>query len=299
MSSLIFHDVTLDAAGNICSRRTHDSATLQPAAVEVFRDLFERHGEAFRVPLPVQGLEHIELSLTRSGTTALATFSVGGAPVTTSALVPGISAEDDREVLEQLQSLVVRFFGDSPIEPGFDLLSLSDRPLLVTVPLPLPLPPGPVRGIIAGAETCLAAAFFLSVIGGSIHPMIPRELAYRIWSDCLSGRAASLGSLSGEGAVRAARRRGGEEAAEGARRAIHARLAAAEDLDRAARTIGGWIGDKDRCRGADVPPELVAWVCAFIAGDTRAPAELARLCPGRTEGVAPRDFPALIERLLS
>jgi len=169
MSSLRFYDVTLDAAGNIRSRRTHDAATLRPAAVEIFRDLFERHGEGFRVPLPVEGLEHIELALSRSGTTALATFWVGGAPVTTSALLPGISPEDDREVLELLQSLVVHFFGDSPVEPGFDLLSLSDlsdRPLLVTVPLPLPPPHGLDMGMIADAETCLAAAFFLSVLGG-------------------------------------------------------------------------------------------------------------------------------------
>ena len=163
MSSLIFGDVTLDAAGNIRSRRTHDSARLLPADVEIFRDLFERHGEGFHVPLPVEGLEHIELALSRSGTTALATFWVGGAPVTTSALLPGISPEDDREVLELLQSLVVRFFDDSPVEPRFDLLALSDRPLLVTVPVPLP--PSPDLGTIAEAETCLAAAFFLSVIG--------------------------------------------------------------------------------------------------------------------------------------
>ena len=165
MSSLIFHDVTLDAAGNIRSRRTHDSAQLLPADMEIFRDLFERHRENFRVPLPIEGLEHIQLALTRSSTTALATFWVRGAPVTTAALLPGINPEDDREVLELLQDLVVRFFSDSPVEPGFDLLSLSDRPLLVTVPLPLPPPPGLDPGMIADAETCLTAAFFLSVLG--------------------------------------------------------------------------------------------------------------------------------------
>ena len=165
MSSLIFHNVTLDAAGTIRSRRTHDSATFRPAAVEIFRYLIERHGEGFRVPLPVEGLEHIELALTRSGSTALATFWVRDVPVTTAALVPGIDPDEDREVLAQLQSLVVRFFGDSPIEPGFDLLALSDRPLLVTVPLPFPVPPGLDPSTIAAAETCLAAAFFLAVIG--------------------------------------------------------------------------------------------------------------------------------------
>jgi hypothetical protein len=161
--SIRFHGVTIDAAGGLRSRRTHDSARLVPAAVEIFQDLLERHGENFRVFLPVKGLTHIELALTRSGTTALATFWHKDEPVTMSALMPGIRPEDDRELLEQLQSLVARFFGDSPTEPGFDLLSLADRPLLAT--LPLPLPPHPDIGIVADAETCLAAAFFLSVIG--------------------------------------------------------------------------------------------------------------------------------------
>src|SRR5262249_6394858 len=105
MSSLTFTDITIDATGNRRSRRTHDSAKLVPAAVEVFRDLLERHGQDFRVPLPVEGLEHIELALTRAGSVALATFWVRDAPVAASALVPGVDPEDDREVLAQLQSL--------------------------------------------------------------------------------------------------------------------------------------------------------------------------------------------------
>ena len=162
MSSLIFHDVTIRLE-SVASRRTHDSRALRPAAVEVFRDLVERHGEDFRVGLPVKGLEHIELSLTRSGTAALATFWSRGEPVTTSALAPGLDADADREVLEGLQLFVMRFCGDSPAEPGFDLLTIPDRPLLATVPIPAA--PSPDMGTIADAETCLAAAFFLSVLG--------------------------------------------------------------------------------------------------------------------------------------
>ena len=165
MPTLRFYDITIDATGNRRSRRTHDSATLRPAAIEVFRDLIERHGEDFRVGLPVGSLEHIELSLTRAGSTALATFWSCGAPVRTSALVPGLDPGLDREVLAHFQALVVRFVGDGPIEPAFDLAAIADRPVLVTVPLPLPPLPHPDIGIIADAETCLAAAFFLSVLG--------------------------------------------------------------------------------------------------------------------------------------
>jgi hypothetical protein len=160
--SISFHDITIDATGGLRCRRVHDSATLLPATVAIFRDLIERQGEEFRVPLPVEVPDHVELALTRAGSAALATFWARGAPVTTSALVPGIDPTDDRRALEGLQSLILCLCGDCPGEPGFDLLTIPDRPLLATVPIP---PPGPDLGTIADAETCLAAAFFLHVMG--------------------------------------------------------------------------------------------------------------------------------------
>src|SRR5690349_2228582 len=117
--SIRFHDITIGAAGGLRSRRTHDSAALRPAAVATFRDLVERHGEEFSVVLPVEGLDRIELALTRAGSAALATFWARGAPVTTSALVPGIDPGDDRKALEGLQSLINCLYGDPPAEPGF------------------------------------------------------------------------------------------------------------------------------------------------------------------------------------
>jgi hypothetical protein len=158
-----FHGITI-TIGSVSRRRTHDNASLLPAAVEVFRDLLERHGDDFRVPLPVRGLE---LQWTREGSGALVTFWSRTIPLTTSALAPGLDAADDRAVLESLQDLVIRFRGDSPAEPGFDLLSIADRPLLATLPIPVPaLALSPEMGVIADAETCLAAAFFLEVLGG-------------------------------------------------------------------------------------------------------------------------------------
>jgi hypothetical protein len=160
---MLFHDVTIDATGDIRSRRVRSTTTPADEAFTLFHDLLARHGADFRVPLPVGGLEHIELALTRAGTAALATFWSHGAPVTTFALVPGLVEDDDRQALQGLQSLVVRFFGGTSAEPGFDLLSIPERPLLATVPIPAP--PSPDKGIIADAETCLAAAFFLTVLG--------------------------------------------------------------------------------------------------------------------------------------
>jgi hypothetical protein len=163
---MVFHDITI-VIGSVSSRRTHDTATLVPATVEVFRSLLERHGDDFRARLPVRGLEHIELQWTKEGSAALATFWSRNVPVTTSALAPGLDAAADRAALDPLQQLVMRFHGDSPAEPGFDLLAIADRPLLATLPIPVPaVAISPDMGIIADAETCLAAAFFLEVLGG-------------------------------------------------------------------------------------------------------------------------------------
>jgi hypothetical protein len=165
---VIFHDVTI-VGGSVYSRRTHDTTALTPAAVAVFRGMLEHHGAVFLAPLPVRGLERIELAWTRPGCAALATFWDGEGPVTISALAPGRDPADDEQVLAALQDLVVRFFGDSPVEPGFELLSLAERPLLATMPIPRPAVAKDL-GLIADAETCLAAAFFQEVLGPESAP---------------------------------------------------------------------------------------------------------------------------------
>jgi hypothetical protein len=163
---MVFHDITI-VTGSVSSQRIHDTASLPPAVVEVFRDLLKWHGDDFRERLPVPGLEHVELKWTREGSGALATFWSRNVPVTTSALAPGLDADDALAVLESVQQLVLQFHGDSPEEPAFDLLAVAERPLLATLPIPVPaLALSPDMGVIADAETCLAAAFFLEVLGG-------------------------------------------------------------------------------------------------------------------------------------
>jgi hypothetical protein len=157
---VIFHDVTI-SIGSVYSRRTHDSAALVPGAVEFFRSILDRSGPNFREPLPDRQLAHIELQWTRQGTAAAATFWSRGAPVTTSALAPGLDAGDDETALRAIQELLVlRFHGDSATEPGFDLLTIAERPLLATVPIPVPSAGSIDLALIADMETCLAAAFF-------------------------------------------------------------------------------------------------------------------------------------------
>lgn len=161
---MIFYDVTI-ATGSVASRRTHDTASLHAPAIEAIRSIVDRYGDHFRESLPFPGLGHIELNWTHQGTAAIATFWSRGAPITTSALAPGLDVDDDETVLRAVQELLVlRWHGDSPEEPGFDLLRIADRPLLATVPIPAPSVGSVDLPMIADMETCLAAAFFLEVL---------------------------------------------------------------------------------------------------------------------------------------
>jgi hypothetical protein len=155
---MVFHDSTITLVGNRYSTRTHDSADLAPAAVEVFRSMFDQHGDHFRVGLPVAGREWLELALdSEADGAALATFWRGEVPITISALVAGLDGNADREVLRGLQSLILQLTRPHGVEPTFDLLGIDLRPLIVSVPI---APDREALTIVADAETCLAAAWF-------------------------------------------------------------------------------------------------------------------------------------------
>ncbi len=158
IDGMIFHDATISMVGNRQSTRTHDSADLAPAAVEVFRSMFEQHGDHFRVPLPVAGLEWLELAFdSEAEGAALATFWRGDVPITTSALAGGVAATADREVLRGVQSLILQLTRPHGTEAAFDVLAVDLRPLIVSVPI---APDREELLIVADAETCLAAAWF-------------------------------------------------------------------------------------------------------------------------------------------
>src|SRR5437870_1627709 len=112
--------------------------------------------------------------------------------------------------------------------------------------------------------------------GGGDAAMIPRKLAYRIWADSLTGRAVALRTLTDDHTIERARERGGTAAVENARYSIHARREAARQYERFARRIGGWIGDRAKCHGADLEPEFVLWLIAYLYRDGRALPELRR-----------------------
>lgn len=157
---MTFHDFTLTLMGEVRSRRVHESAGLAAGAVEIFCDLFERHGGEFRVPVPAPAGLGVELHWSEDAALpgcAFATFYAKGSIVTTSALCAGADPGADRKHLQSLQSLLFHLWRGGSVEPAIDLLSIADRPAIVSVPFG----PSPAMSMVADMETCLAAAYFL------------------------------------------------------------------------------------------------------------------------------------------
>jgi hypothetical protein len=159
-----FFDYTI-IAGSRRSRRVHESTALVLAAVEVFRDLLERHGSEFRVPVP--RVPEIELHWTDAGDgVAYATFYIaaGNSPVTTSGLLTGRDSQAEAQVVQSLQSLIVQLHADTPLEPSWELTEITDRPVIVSLILPSTIVAGKKAiELVGDMETCLAAAYFESL----------------------------------------------------------------------------------------------------------------------------------------
>ena len=165
---MIFHDVTVTLAGKQVSRRVHETSRLVAGAVEVFRDMLERHGSHFREPIPVPQFAEVQLAWTADPAypgCAAATFyrGAGNAILTTSMLVAGIDPAADRVALQHQQSMLFQILRSRGAEPAIDLLAIADRPLIVSTPFPQETWEGvQAVSVVADMETCLAAAFFLS-----------------------------------------------------------------------------------------------------------------------------------------
>jgi hypothetical protein len=118
-----------------------------------------RAPEAFEKPLDGTSSR---LSLRWMATAASAGVLVardGMKTLALSLLASGIDREADRVTLETFHKHVVRLLHDTGFEPAFDLLGLSQRPLLATIGFYLPENPAD-RQIFALADRCFAAAYF-------------------------------------------------------------------------------------------------------------------------------------------
>jgi hypothetical protein len=82
---------------------------------------------------------------------------------------------------------------------------------------------------------------------------------------------------------------------------VHARRTVADQLDAVAREVDHLGSNDRRCQGADLAPEEVTWICAYICGETDRSLPALRaagaIAPGDTVGGS-HDVLRAIERLL-
>lgn len=107
--------------------------------------------------------------------------------------------------------------------------------------------------------------------------MIPRPIAYRIWSACLTGQARHLADLGGRSAIDKAHRRAGPEGRASAESAAAGRLRDAQRRERWAAEIRSWIGSDAGPRGGDLPDDLVGLVAAALYGHGESVARIREL----------------------
>lgn len=157
-----FHDITVTGTGDRRSARQHESEELVPEAVAIFARLLAQGGRTFRLPIPVDFASHLELHWTQeSDSTAMATFWRGQVPITHSVLLAGDDAVHERAVVDAAQRTIVGMLrGATDVEPGFDLRSIEERPVIVSIPLLGSVAHRDDLMLVADMETCLAAAFF-------------------------------------------------------------------------------------------------------------------------------------------
>lgn len=157
---MIFYDVTL-TAGAQRSFRTHDSAQLEPKAVAIFSRMFAAGGDSFKLPIPFSGFGHITLQFTTEPPyPPLATFWIGRTPLTTSVLLAaGVAPEHEAGAIKAVQSMLLQIFRNTPIEPGFDLGAVKERPLIASHVMPVDAAFYSDLGIVGDMETCLMAAW--------------------------------------------------------------------------------------------------------------------------------------------
>lgn len=119
-------------------------------------------------------------------------------------------------------------------------------------------------------------------------PAIPRKLAFRILSELLEGHSIAIETRT----VDSIRRRGAQ-AVEGAIRKESDRAVESAKWQKQSRELASWTGRDDRCKGADVAPELLGWLCALAVGHTYARPEIIRLARSM-DGVDWHDLPSVV-----
>lgn len=154
---MTFYDYTLALDGSISSRRSHHTEKLDQAAVQMFKEMLQEHGNNFRKVVPVDDPADIELAWLSESHAALGAFSLAASMVTISAFLSGREPEADTRVLNYFREILGEEAQHRAL-PTSHLAGISERPLVLSIPLPTFRPWD--MALIGKLEVSLAAAFF-------------------------------------------------------------------------------------------------------------------------------------------
>lgn len=157
-----FHVVDLTGMGELRLKQAYEYEALEriegaSELIGLFSSWLWRTPEEFEIPLP-GGELHLRWRAC-SESSGMATLREGGRLISLSVLLSGRGAEDDLATLKPLQLHLVRELHDTGYEPGFDLMSLSERPLVASMNFAAPRGEAD-RRTFALCDRCFAASYF-------------------------------------------------------------------------------------------------------------------------------------------
>jgi hypothetical protein len=155
----------LDARGELHARQAYryDDLVQLPLAAELigeFSAAIWKSPEAFELN-PISSTTRISCRWRASAATAgIVTLRYDQAALASlSLLACGIDSDADKITLAAFQRHLLQELHDTGYEPAFDLVSLTDRPLVATINILSPPDPD-VQMAIALSDRCFAASYF-------------------------------------------------------------------------------------------------------------------------------------------
>ena len=157
----------LSAQGELRSKTTYLYGQLEeiPAAVEMigqFSGALWRSPEEFEVVLLSSRSVSSPLTFrwcSSAATAGIATLRCDGELTSLSLLASGLAHDADAITLKALQQHLLQELRDTPFEPAFALMDLTERPLLATIDFRSP--PDPADQVTAAlADRSFAASYF-------------------------------------------------------------------------------------------------------------------------------------------
>jgi hypothetical protein len=157
-----FQVVDLTGTGEIRLRERYEYETLEriegaSELIGIFSSWLWRAPDAFELPVPGGALNLRWRACSESS--GLATLRERERLLRLCVLLSGQGAEDDLATLKPLQLHLVRELHDTGYEPAFDLMSLTERPLLASMSFVAPVQEGD-RRLFALCDRCFAASYF-------------------------------------------------------------------------------------------------------------------------------------------